>query len=118
MLHWQHKGGLDSRLLTEIDYTKISDPFYFQDLKSNQIGVESREFVNQQGTASYRGDTYTAQLNVQAYELATISQITPYNRLPQLTINGALPYRPGGLYFAYDAEAVRFDRDLDWRIGI
>ncbi|NMX93726.1 MULTISPECIES: LPS-assembly protein LptD [unclassified Pseudomonas] len=112
MLNWQHKGGLDSRLLTEIDYTKISDPFYFQDLKSNQIGVESREFVNQQGTASYRGDTYTAQLNVQAYELATISQITPYNRLPQLTINGALPYRPGGLYFAYDAEAVRFDRDL------
>ncbi|VVO31542.1 LPS-assembly protein LptD [Pseudomonas fluorescens] len=112
MLNWQHKGGLDSRLLTEIDYTKISDPFYFQDLKSNQIGVESREFVNQQGSASYRGDTYTAQLNVQAYELATISQITPYNRLPQLTINGALPYRPGGLYFAYDAEAVRFDRDL------
>ncbi len=112
MLNWQHKGGLDSRLLTEIDYTKISDPFYFQDLKSNQIGVESREFVNQQGTASYRGDTYTAQLNVQAYELATISQITPYNRLPQLTINGSLPYRPGGLYFAYDAEAVRFDRDL------
>ncbi|KAA8699657.1 MULTISPECIES: LPS-assembly protein LptD [Pseudomonas] len=112
MLNWQHKGGLDSRLLTEIDYTKISDPFYFQDLKSNQIGVESREFVNQQGAASYRGDTYTAQLNLQAYELATISQITPYNRLPQLTINGALPYRPGGLYFAYDAEAVRFDRDL------
>ncbi|MBL7231577.1 MAG: LPS-assembly protein LptD [Pseudomonas sp.] len=112
MLNWQHKGGLDSRLLTQIDYTKISDPFYFQDLKSNQIGVESREFVNQQGAASYRGDTYTAQLNLQAYELATISQITPYNRLPQLTINGALPYRPGGLYFAYDAEAVRFDRDL------
>ncbi len=34
MLNWQHKGGLDSRLLTKVDYTKISDPYYFQDLKS------------------------------------------------------------------------------------
>ena len=112
MLNWQHKGGLDSRVLTEVDYTKISDPFYFQDLKSNQIGIESREFVNQQGTVSYRGDSYQAQLNLQAYELATISQITPYDRLPQITFSGALPYNPGGLHFDYDAEAVRFDRDL------
>ncbi|MBJ2264932.1 LPS-assembly protein LptD [Pseudomonas sp. MF6787] len=112
MLNWQHKGGLDSRLLTQIDYTKISDPFYFQDLKSNQIGVESREFVNQQGSVSYRGDSYKARLNLQAYELATISQITPYDRLPQITFTGSLPYNPGGLHFDYDAEAVRFDRDL------
>ncbi|MBK3456141.1 MULTISPECIES: LPS-assembly protein LptD [Pseudomonas] len=112
MLNWQHKGGLDSRLLTEIDYTKISDPFYFQDLKSNQIGVETREFVNQQGSVSYRGDSYKARLNLQAYELATISQITPYDRLPQITFTGSLPYNPGGLHFDYDAEAVRFDRDL------
>lgn len=112
MLNWQHKGGLDSRVLTEVDYTKISDPFYFQDLKSNQIGVESREFVNQQGAISYRGDNYSAKLNLQAYELATISQITPYDRLPQITFTGALPYHPGGLDFNYDSEIVRFDRDL------
>ncbi|MFC6336872.1 LPS assembly protein LptD [Pseudomonas sp. CCM 7891] len=112
MLNWQHKGGLDSRVLTEVDYTDISDPYYFQDLKSNQIGVESRDFINQQGVVSYRGDSYTARLNVQAYKLATVSQITPYNRLPQITFNGALPYHPGGLDFAYETEAVRFERDL------
>ncbi|WP_084379537.1 LPS-assembly protein LptD [Pseudomonas mucidolens] len=112
MVNWQHKGGLDSRVLTEVDYTDISDPFYFQDLKSNQIGIETQDVVNQQGAVSYRGDGYTARLNLQAYELATISQITPYNRLPQLTFNGALPYHPGGLNFAYETEAVRFDRNL------
>ncbi|KAA6173371.1 LPS-assembly protein LptD [Pseudomonas marginalis] len=112
MLNWQHKGGLDSRVMTEVDYTDISDPYYFQDLQTDQIGVEKREFLNQQGAVNYRGDTYTARLNLQAYKLATISQITPYNRLPQITLNGALPYTPGGLHFAYDAEAVRFDRDL------
>ncbi|MBT2375634.1 LPS-assembly protein LptD [Pseudomonas fluorescens] len=113
MLNWQHKGGLDSRVLTEVDYTDISDPYYFQDLKSNQIGVESQDYINQQGAVSYRGDSYTARLNVQATELATVSQITPYNKLPQITFNGALPYHPGGLNFAYETEAVRFDRDLE-----
>lgn len=113
MLNWQHKGGLDSRVLTEVDYTKISDPYYFQDLESDQIGVESRDYLNQQGAVSYRGDDYTAKLNVQAYQLATVTQITPYDMLPQLTLNGMLPTHPGGLNFAYNTELVRFDRSLE-----
>ncbi|MDD2059163.1 LPS-assembly protein LptD [Pseudomonas sp. GD03860] len=112
MVNWQHKGGLDSRLMTEVDYTDISDPYYFQDLESDQIGVESRDYINQQGALTYRGDSYTARLNVHAYKLATISQITPYDQLPQVTFNGKLPYSPGGLDFSYNTEFVRFDRDL------
>ncbi|MGE8389561.1 MAG: LPS-assembly protein LptD, partial [Pseudomonas sp.] len=112
MINWQHKGGLDERLMTEVDYTDISDPFYFQDLESDQIGVEGHDVVNQQGALTWRGDSYTARLNAQAYEMATLSQITPYNKLPQITINGMLPYHPSGLDFSYETEAVRFDRDL------
>ncbi|MBA6064392.1 LPS-assembly protein LptD [Pseudomonas mosselii] len=112
MVNWQHKGGLDERLMTEVDYTDISDPFYFQDLETDQIGIKTQDIVNQQGALTYRGDSYTARLNVQAYEMATISQITPYNRLPQLNLNGMLPFHPGGLDFNYESEAVRFDRDL------
>ncbi|MEB2870972.1 LPS-assembly protein LptD [Pseudomonas rhizosphaerae] len=112
MVNWQHKGGLDSRLTTEVDYTDISDPYYFQDLQSDQIGVERTDWINQQGALTYRGDTYTARLNVQAYKLATVADITPYNRMPQITFNGALPYHPGGLDFTYNSEIVRFERDL------
>jgi len=113
MINWQHKGGLDSRVLTTVDYTKISDPYYFQDLQTYQIGVRSNsDYVNQQATASYRGDDFTAQLNVQAYELASVAVITPYNRLPQVTFNGSLPYHPEGLNFTYETEAVRFERSL------
>lgn len=113
MINWQHKGGLDSRLMTEVDYTKISDPYYFQDLQTDQMGVSSAEYVNQQAAATYRGDDYTARLNVQAYQLASVSNITPYDRLPQLTFDGALPYHPGGLDFTYKTEAVRFERNLE-----
>ncbi|QXI17369.1 LPS-assembly protein LptD [Pseudomonas hamedanensis] len=112
MYNWQHKGGLDSRVFTEVDYTKISDPYYFQDLQTDQIGVKSSDFVNQQGAISYRGDSYTARLNAQQYQLATVSSITPYGRLPQITFNGQLPYHPEGLDFDYETEIVRFDRDL------
>ena len=113
MYNWQHKGGLNSRVLTEVDYTKISDPYYFQDLESEQIGIESQDYVNQQGSVTYRGDTYNAKLNVQAYQMATISNITPYNKMPELSFNGALPTHPGGLNFNYNTSLVRFERDLE-----
>jgi LPS-assembly protein len=111
MYSWQHKTGLTSRLLAEVDYTDISDPYYFQDLDSD-LGISSTSYVNQRGTLTYRGDSYTARLNAHAYELANITDITPYNRLPQLTLEGALPFEPAGLNLSYGAEYVRFDRNL------
>ncbi len=108
---WKHTGGLDSRLLAEVDYTDISDPYYFQDLKTD-LGLNTTNYVNQRGALTYRGDSYTARLNAHAYELATVSDITPYDRLPQITFDGALPFQPGGLNLTYGTEFVRFDRDL------
>lgn len=108
---WQHKGGLNSRLLAEVDYTDISDPYYFQDLDTD-LGIDTATYVNQRGTLTYRGGSYTARLNAHAYELANITDITPYNRLPQITLDGALPFQPGGLNISYGSELVRFDRDL------
>ncbi|MDD0973411.1 LPS-assembly protein LptD [Pseudomonas fontis] len=112
MINWQHKGGLDERIMTEVDYTDISDPYYFQDLETGQIGVESTDYINQRGALSYRGDSYVTGINLHAYKLATITQTTPYDRLPQVYFNGTLPYHPSGLNFGYNTEFVRFDRDL------
>lgn len=111
MYSWQHRQGLNKRLLAEVDYTDISDPYYFQDL-STDLGIDTTRYVNQRGTLTWRGDSYTARLNAHAYELATITDLTPYNRLPQITLNGKLPFQPGGLNFTYGTELVRFDRDL------
>jgi LPS-assembly protein len=111
MYSWQHKQGLNERLLAEVDYTDISDPYYFQDLNSD-LGISASSYVNQRGTLTWRGDSYTAQLNAHAYELANITDLTPYNRLPQLTLTGKLPFQPGGLNLSYATELVRFERDL------
>ncbi|NEM46026.1 MAG: LPS-assembly protein LptD, partial [Xanthomonas perforans] len=111
MYSWQHKQGLNDRLLAEVDYTDISDPYYFQDLKTD-LGIETSSYVDQRGTLTWRGDSYTARLNAHAYELATITDVTPYDRLPQITLDGKLPFEPGGLNFTYGTELVRFERDL------
>ena len=112
MINWQHKADLDRRLTYKVDYTKISDPYYFQDLETNQVGVKNMDYLNQQASATYRGSNYNATLNVQGYQLTTVTDITPYDRLPQITFNGSLPYHPGGLDFSYQSEAVRFQRSL------
>ena len=103
MYNWQHKGGLDSRLMSEVDYTDISDPFYFRDLETGQIGVESRDVVNQRGTLTYRGDSYQARLNLHAYEMATLASnaiqqaATDHLRRPSAIsssrVRPQLPYR-------------------------
>ncbi|MFG0381739.1 LPS-assembly protein LptD [Pseudomonas sp. zbq_18] len=112
MYNWQHKGGLDERLLAEVDYTDISDPYYFQDLDSDLERLETPDFLNQRGTLTWRGDSYTARLNAHAYEPTSVIDITPYDRLPQLTLDGQLPFQPGGLNMFYSTEYVSFDRDL------
>ncbi|MEG7167924.1 LPS assembly protein LptD, partial [Pseudomonas aeruginosa] len=89
--------------------------YYFQDLDTD-LGVGSTTYVNQRGTLTYRGDTFTGRLNAQAYQLATTTDVTPYDRLPQITFDGFLPYNPGGMQFTYGTEFVRFDRDLDENI--
>ncbi|PYC29146.1 LPS biosynthesis protein [Aquipseudomonas alcaligenes] len=112
MYNWQHRGGLDERLLAEVDYTDISDPYYFQDLSSDLENLETPDFLNQRGTLTYRGDSFVARLNAHAYAQTSVIDITPYERLPQLTLDGKLPFQPGGLNFFYGTEYVRFDRDL------
>ncbi|WP_313240663.1 LPS-assembly protein LptD [Stutzerimonas kunmingensis] len=111
MYSWQNRTGLDSRWLAEVDYTDLSDPYYFQDLDTN-LGIDQPDHLDQRGTLTYRGNSYTARLNMHAYERATVADITPYERLPQLSLDGRLPFQPGGLNFAYKTEFVSFQRSL------
>lgn len=107
----QHQYGFNQRLLGAIDYTDISDPYYFQDLDSN-IAESSNSTIDQKADLTWRGDSYTAKFGVHAYELANITDVTPYDRLPQFSLTGALPYQPAGLRLSYDTEWTRFDRSL------
>jgi len=111
LYNWQHQQGFNSRLLGEVDYSRISDPYFFQDL-SSELLPDAGQVVDQRGSLTWRGDSYRAWLALHTYELASVVQITPYDRLPQLGISGTLPFEPGGLQFAYHGQYTRFTRDL------
>lgn len=111
MYSWQHQTGLMSRWLAEVDYTDISDPYYFQDLSTN-LKINQSDHLDQKAYLTYRGDSFVARLGVHSYERATVADITPYDRLPQFTLNGVLPFQPAGLVMDYSGEYVRFERDL------
>jgi len=108
---WQHQQGFGSRLLGEVDFSRISDPYFFQDL-SSELLPDIDKTVDQKGSLTWRGDSYRAFIKLHAYELASVVQITPYDRLPQVGINGKLPFSPGGLQLNYAGEYTRFTRDL------
>ena len=111
MYSWQHTTNISPRLRADVDYTEISDPYYFQDLNT-YLGITTNNFLDQRAGLSWQSDHYHAGLKVHAYERATVTDITPYERLPQLTLGGTLPYHPGGLRFDYDTEFVSFQRSL------
>ncbi|SDT87447.1 LPS-assembly protein LptD [Halopseudomonas salegens] len=111
MYSWQHQTDITPRLLASVDYTDISDPYYFQDLSTN-TGINTGSFLDQRGNLSWRGNNFIAGLNLHAYERATVTDITPYDRLPQVTLDGAVPGMPFGLKASYGSEYVRFERNL------
>jgi len=111
MYSWQHVTDITPRLRASADYTDVSDYYYFQDLDT-YLGINRGNFLNQRASLSWQGDSYLAALNVHAYERATVTDITPYERIPQLTLTGTLPYQPNGLRFNYDTEFVSFKRSL------
>lgn len=111
MYSWQHVTDITPRLRANVDYTDISDYYYFQDL-STYLGIGTGDFLDQRAGLAWQGNSYRAALNVHAYERATVTDITPYERLPQLTLAGTLPYQPGGFRFNYNTEFVSFQRSL------
>ncbi len=111
LFSWQHNQQITPRLVADLDYTGISDPYYFQDLDT-ELGIDTPSHLDQRGGLTWNGDNFTARLQAHAYELATVTEITPYDRLPQLSLDGRLPWEPSGVVASYNAEYVSFERNL------
>ncbi len=118
LYHWKHDYGYGNRLLSRVDYTEISDPYYFQDFNSYLLQTkddfkDKTRTVDQKASLTWRGDSYSAEAGVHGYRRANVSYITPYDRLPYLRLYGRLPGETAGLRIDYRASWTYFERNLD-----
>lgn len=114
----KHNGGI-GRWGTTLDYNAVSDDDYFDDLGSS-LSVSRQDHLDRLASTGYRGDGWDAALTVHTYQTIDADSNSPYQRLPQLRINGLenVTTQRGDLEFSYLLDATQFERDLDNLTGI
>ncbi len=112
VLGLSHSGELRPNLYSHVDYTRTSDDDYFEDLSTN-LEVQRDDHLDQRLDLTYLQNNWRLIFSTQSFQ--TIGGTTPYERMPQLLLQGNERYLDQVLSLNYEAEYVRFDRDLDSR---
>ncbi len=114
-VHYQHHSKILSNLLLDIDLHDISDSDYFNDF-SNNLSTTSQTHLNR--SAALRYDLNNWYMRALIQDIKTIDTTTPitdrpYERLPQLTLNGDTKIAGSPLLFTLNSEFVDFTHEDD-----
>lgn len=102
------RGFMGDGWYSNIDYTRVSDDRYFDDLGLANLAVKRSTHLNQKAEMGYLGDNWSGSIEVQRYQ--TIAAVDdPYQKLPQLTLNYQSPARNFQLEPSLEFEYSRFD---------
>ncbi|WP_281222933.1 LPS assembly protein LptD [Photobacterium sanguinicancri] len=105
-----HTGVYQSHWLFEVDYSKVSDVAYFNDIDSN-IGKREDNNLLQTTEASYRETNWDATLRVRDFQPLTTGVSSNYRLMPQVEANYYRPDLPYGLDFSMNSHISRFEND-------
>lgn len=94
-----------------LELNNASDGTYFSDLGHNSAIIAQTNLLRQ-GQLSYSANWWSASVLAQSYKTlqdpALPTVVTPYRRLPQVTVNADRSDLPLGLDFAFSGEHVNF----------
>lgn len=106
-----HSQILGNGFSGTLNLNGVSDDTFFSDLGRGSTATSTTNLVRQ-GTLSYGGGWWSANLLMQSFQtLQDPNQppvTEPYRRLPQLTLNGTRSDLPLGMTFAFGGEYVDF----------
>ncbi|PIE24874.1 MAG: hypothetical protein CSA60_02660 [Neptuniibacter caesariensis] len=111
----KHSGKIGNHWRTSIDYTAVSDNDYFEDLDTN-LDVSRQDHLNQRAEISYNNSNWQFLAKVHDYQTIDATSMAPYERLPQLELNGRETFADNGL-MSLHTDYTRFDRKLDGLTG-
>jgi len=119
-VRFQHRTLFDSGWRNRIHYREVSDAQYFEDL-GGSLSVSSITHLDRYLRFDYYTDNLALFGQLQDYQTideAIPPEQQPYQRLPQLLVNGSWPVAFSDISF--DAELVNFNRDVGvtgWRMN-
>lgn len=107
---FQQEGRYARRWRTQVDYNYVSDRAYLEDFSGN-LSLSSTTHLNRMLNVNYSGDIWRFGARVQGYQSLLEEVRDPYQRLPQLTLNGLLPDQAYGLSYEFNSEFTAFDHN-------
>lgn len=105
----RHNARFSKGWRSSLVYRRSSDSdFFLDDLAGNEESG-SQTHLERRADMRYSDRYWNFLARVQDYQ--TLSGTSPYQRLPQLRLNGEMPERTNRLRFALESEAVSFRHD-------
>ncbi|MFH1605404.1 MAG: LPS assembly protein LptD, partial [Pseudomonadota bacterium] len=109
----QHNQVFNSQLRGYFNLNKVSDDNYFRDF-SSRINITSQTTLPRDGMLTYNGGWWIGTARAQRFQTLQDPAnpvITPYDRLPQFTLNATRQY-VGGVDLVWMSEFVKFNRAI------
>ncbi|WP_210395644.1 LPS-assembly protein LptD [Motiliproteus sediminis] len=108
---FDHSGSPARGWRSQIDFTRVSDETYFDDLGTH-LDINRDTHLQQLGSVNYSGSSHNFSLVAQDYQVIDLATTDPYAKLPQATFWGSpAAWNSDRLQLKYLAEVTRFDRN-------
>ncbi len=113
LVSFEHKSFISPKLELDLLYSNTSDKNYFKDL-GDGLGLSSTQNIERRGDLHYRGQHWQFLTRVQNFQVVDESLPSigkPFERLPQIKLDGDYYSLPGGFDFSSKSEWVSFVHD-------
>ncbi len=86
LFYWRHAGVMDQVWRFNVDYTKVSDPSYFNDFDS-KYGSSTDGYATQKFSAGYAIENFNATVSTKQFQVFSTQTNSTYGAEPQLDVN-------------------------------
>ncbi|HBU8850046.1 LPS assembly protein LptD [Citrobacter sp. Cs237] len=86
LFYWQHSGVMDQVWRFNVDYTKVSDPTYFNDF-DNKYGSSTDGYATQKFSVGYAVQNFDATVSTKQFQVFDTQNSDSYSAQPQLDVN-------------------------------
>lgn len=86
LFYWNHFGVMDQVWRFNVDYTKVSDPYYFTDF-SSKYGTSTDGYATQKFSMGYWLENFNATVSTKQFQVFNRQNSNSYAAEPQLDVN-------------------------------